>query len=41
LATARLTKASAVFAFREKELLREMGKKPFGVNVVFLEDVPP
>lgn len=39
LATARLNKAKAVFAFREKELLREMRKKSFDVDVVFLEDV--
>jgi len=39
LATARLDKAKAVFAFREKELLREMRKKAFDVDIVFLEDL--
>ena len=39
LATARLNKGKAVFAFREKELLREMRKKAFDVDVVFLEDM--
>lgn len=38
LATAKATASNALFAFREKELEREMKKQPFEVEVVFLED---
>jgi len=39
LAAASLADAKAVFAFREDGLLREMGKKPFDVDIVFLQDI--
>ena len=39
LAAAKLVKGKAVFAFRENELTREMRKKPFGVEILFLEDL--
>jgi len=38
IATAKLTSAKAVFARKEKELTREMEKKPFDVEILFLEE---
>ncbi|MBI3116317.1 MAG: PIN domain-containing protein [Thaumarchaeota archaeon] len=37
-AVAQITAAKAVFAFKESELLREMGRKPFTSQIVFLEE---
>jgi predicted nucleic acid-binding protein len=39
LATAKLTGSKAVFAFRETELEREMKRRPYDVELVFLEDL--
>jgi predicted nucleic acid-binding protein len=39
LATAKATGSDALFAFREKELVREMKKHPHEVKVIFLEDL--
>jgi hypothetical protein len=39
LATAKETGARPVFASREAELTREMNRKPFDVDVIFLEDM--
>jgi predicted nucleic acid-binding protein len=39
LATAMQAKARAIFAFREDELLREMRRRSFDVEIVFLEDL--
>lgn len=39
VATAKMTGSRAVFAKRERELAREMERKPFGVETVFLEDL--
>lgn len=38
-ALAKLTNAKAVFAFREGEIIREMRRKPFDLEIVFLEDL--
>lgn len=38
LALARRFACKALFARREAELVREVGRKPFGVDVVFLEE---
>jgi hypothetical protein len=37
IATAKLANAKAVFARKEKELAREMKRKPFDVEITFLE----
>ena len=37
IATAKLAKAKAVFAREEKEIVREMKRKPFEVEIVLLE----
>jgi predicted nucleic acid-binding protein len=39
LAVAEMTKAKAVFAKREKELVKEIEKKPFNVEIIFLQDL--
>jgi predicted nucleic acid-binding protein len=39
LATAKVTGSKALFAFRERELDREMKKRPCDVEVIFLEDL--
>jgi predicted nucleic acid-binding protein len=43
LATAKATGLKALFAMREKELLREIKKHPYDGEIVFLEDLtlPP
>jgi len=38
IATGRLANAKAVFARKEEELIREMERKPFDVEIVFLEE---
>lgn len=37
IATAELAKAKAVFARKEEELVKEMERKPFDVEIIFLE----
>jgi len=37
IATAKLANAKAVFARKEKELAREMKRKPFDIKIIFLE----
>jgi len=37
IATAKLANAKAVFARKEKELVREMKRKPFNVEITFLQ----
>jgi len=39
VAVAEMTKAKAVFAKREKELVKEMEKEPFSVEIIFLQDL--
>jgi hypothetical protein len=39
LAVAEMTKAKAVFAKREEELVKEMEKKSFSVEIIFLQDL--
>jgi predicted nucleic acid-binding protein len=39
LATAKATSSKALFAFREKKLQREMRRRPFDVQLIFLEDM--
>ena len=39
LATAKATSSKALFAFREEELQREMKRRPFDVQLIFLEDM--
>jgi len=39
LAAARVFDAAAVFAKKEDDLTREMKRKPFDVEVIFLEDL--
>jgi len=39
LATAEVAKSKALFAFREEELTKEMNRKPFKVEIYFLEDM--
>jgi len=34
-----MTNAKAVFAKMEKELVKEMEKKPFNVEIIFLQDL--
>ena len=41
LANAKVTASTALFAFREKELEREIKRQPFDVDVEFLEDSHP
>jgi len=38
IATAKLAGAKAVFARKEKELVKEMERKPFDVEIAFLEE---
>lgn len=40
IATAKLAGAKAVFARKEKELTREIERKPFDVEMLFLEEQP-
>lgn len=39
IATAKITGSQAVFAQREKELVNEMERKPFEVEILFLADL--
>jgi predicted nucleic acid-binding protein len=39
VAVAEMTNAKAVFAKKEKELAKEMKKKPFDVEIIFLQDL--
>jgi len=39
IAVAEITNAKAVFAEREKELVKEMEKRPFNVEIIFLRDL--
>jgi len=39
LATAKITASKALFAFRERELEREMKRQPYDVEVIFLQDL--
>jgi len=39
LATAKATSSKALFAFREEELQREMKRRSFDVQLIFLEDM--
>ena len=41
LANAKVTASIALFAFREEDLDREIKRKPFDVDVEFVEDPPP
>jgi hypothetical protein len=41
LANAKVTASTALFAFREEDLDREIKRKPFDVDVEFVEDQPP
>jgi predicted nucleic acid-binding protein len=38
IANAKVTNSTALFAFREEELSREMERKPFDVQIKFIED---
>lgn len=38
IATAQLANAKAVFATKEKELIKEMKKKPFPTEIIFLQE---
>ncbi len=38
IATAKLNKAKAVFARKEEELPREIERRPFDVEIVFLKE---
>ncbi|MCD6529216.1 PIN domain-containing protein [Candidatus Bathyarchaeota archaeon] len=38
IATAKITRSKAVFARREKELKKEMKKRPFNVEIIFLTE---
>ena len=38
IATAKLANAKAVFARREEELAKEMKRKPFDMEIIFLEE---
>jgi hypothetical protein len=40
IANAKATNSAALFAFREEELKREMERKPFDVQIKFIEDLP-
>jgi len=39
IATAKVTKSQAVFSQKEKELLKEMKRKPFDVKILFLAEL--
>jgi predicted nucleic acid-binding protein len=39
LATAKLTRCKALFAYHETELEREMKKRPYNLELTFLEDL--
>lgn len=39
IATAKITRSQAVFAQREKELVNEMQRKPFAVEMLFLAEL--
>ena len=39
IAVAKANASKALFAFRERELTREIGRNPAGIPVVFLEDL--
>ncbi len=41
LALAKATGSNALFAFSEEELLKEISRKPFDVEIVFLKDIVP
>lgn len=41
LANAKVTASTALFAFREEDLSREINRKPFDVDIEFLEDSHP
>jgi len=41
LANAKVTASTALFAFREEDLSREIKRKPFDVDIEFLEDSHP
>jgi len=41
LANAKVTASIALFAFREEDLDREIKRKPFDVDVEFVEGPPP
>jgi predicted nucleic acid-binding protein len=40
IANAKVTSSIALFAFREEELNREMKRKPFDVEIRFIEGLP-
>jgi predicted nucleic acid-binding protein len=40
IANAEVTSSTALFAFQEEELKREMEKKPFDVEIRFIEGLP-
>jgi predicted nucleic acid-binding protein len=40
IANAKVTNSAALFALREEELKREMERKPFDVQIKFIEDLP-
>jgi predicted nucleic acid-binding protein len=40
IANAKVTSSTALFAFQEEELKREMEKKPFDVEIRFIEGLP-
>ena len=40
IANAKVTSSTALFAFREEELNREMERKPFDVEIRFIEGLP-
>ena len=40
IANAKVTNSIAFFAFQEEELKREMEKKPFDVEIIFIEGLP-
>jgi predicted nucleic acid-binding protein len=40
IANAKVTNSAALFAFGEEELRREMERKPFDVQIKFIEDLP-
>ncbi|MFQ6137412.1 MAG: PIN domain-containing protein [Candidatus Hydrothermarchaeales archaeon] len=41
ISLARAISAPVIFAVKEEELLKEMKKKPFNVNILFLEELSP
>jgi predicted nucleic acid-binding protein len=40
IANAKVTGSTALFAFREEELNREIKRKPFDVEIEFIEGLP-